>query len=145
MPEAGGLADVLTLMLGDDVAVVPSAERCEEADHHGVFVNAAGDVVARVSCALPTAAALGCALSMIPPAGAEGMVEDQGLSPGASANFYEVMNMLSSLFMDDRSSHLKLTAVQTGAAPQLSTASERSGAYSLDLGRYGHGLLDFHV
>lgn len=142
-PEEGQFNEMLQMMIG------PAAEvsACDSADassisHTAIYIDDKGDTVATCACALPTAAALGCALSMIPPGGAEGMVEDKELSGMATDNLYEVMNILSSLLMDDKTQHLKLAKVEEGGDGRYSGGSEE--AYKLDLGAYGAGELIFN-
>lgn len=142
-PDAAQFSDMLEMFVGPaasatDAAAVASADF----SHTAIYIDAAGDTVATCSVALPTAAALGCSLSMIPPGGAECMVEDNELSEMATDNLYEVMNILSSLLMSDSTSHLKLAKVEPGAGARIE--GEGEGAYTLDLGAYGKGELVFN-
>lgn len=142
-PDEAQFADMLQMIVGP-AADVSSAASADTSDisHTALYIDSAGDVVATCVVALPTAAALGCALSMIPPGGAEGMVEDKELSAMASDNLYEVMNILSSLLMNDSTSHLKLSKVEPGADARIQ--GEAEDAYALDLGAYGKGELVFN-
>ena len=142
-PDANQFSDMLQMFVGpaagaSDAAAVASSDF----SHTAVYINTDGDVVATCSVGLPTAAALGCSLSMIPPGGAECMVEDKELSEMATDNLYEVMNILSSLLMSDKTAHLKLQKVETGSDARI--AGEAETAYSLDLGAYGKGELVFN-
>lgn len=143
MPEAGQLVQMMDMMLGAET----SANVLEEFDastttHTAVYANDDGESVATCRCTLPTAAALGSALSMIPPGGAESMVEEKALTQVATDNLYEVMNIFSSLMMDDKTSHLKL--VDLNASNDASIEGE-SCAFVIDLGKYGTGHLLFNV
>lgn len=143
-PEASKLADMLTMVMGVDAsAAVGKSPDLSGHNNVALYVNRDGDVVATCSCDLTTAAALGCGLSMIPPGGAEGMVEDGELSKMANDNFYEMMNIFSSLLMNDKSAHLKLTEVVVDADKRLQADGSEQVAFDLDLGKYGKGNLVF--
>jgi hypothetical protein len=142
-PDAKQFTDMLQMFVGPDAKAQDAASlSSSDFSHTAVYINGEGETVATCSVALPTAAALGCSLSMIPPGGAEGMVEDAELSGMAVDNLYEVMNILSSLLMSDSTAHLKLASVQEGADARHDGAAEE--AYTLDLGAYGKGELVFN-
>lgn len=143
MPEATQLVQMMDMMLGAET----SADVLEEFDastatHTAIYINDDGQSVASCRCTLPTAAALGSALSMIPPGGAESMVEEKALTQVATDNLYEVMNIFSSLMMDDKTSHLKLMELQ--ASNDASIEGETC-AFEIDMGKYGTGHLLFSV
>jgi len=142
-PDAKQFSDMLQMFVGPAaVASDAGAAASSEFSHTAIYINGDGDVVATCAVGLPTAAALGCSLSMIPPGGAECMVEDNELSDMATDNLYEVMNILSSLLMSDKTAHLKLQKVEPGADARIS--GEGENAYSLDLGAYGKGEVVFN-
>lgn len=113
--------------------------------HTAIYVNDDGEAVASCVCDLATAASLGCALSMIQPGGAEAMVEDKALSQNATDNLYEVMNIFSSLMMDDKSLHLKLNEVSAANDSDASTEAWEVCGFTVDMGKYGEGQLEFRV
>jgi len=137
-PTEAGLDGMLAMVVGEAAKASPNEGATIQASHHAVFIDRDGVPVATCSCNLTAAANLGCALSMIPPGGAEAMIEERALSETANANFYEVMNIFSSLLMDDRSGHLRLSEVGAGAAP-VTLEDGRSTSFTLDLDRYGKG------
>ncbi|MFK8079977.1 MAG: hypothetical protein AB8B97_06820 [Granulosicoccus sp.] len=142
-PDASQFTDMLQMFVGPAAeAQGAAALASSDFSHTAIYIDQGGEVVATCSVALPTAAALGCSLSMIPPGGAECMVEDKELSEMATDNLYEVMNILSSLLMSDKTSHLKLSKVEPGSEARI--AGEAEEAYSLDLGNYGKGELVFN-
>ena len=144
-PEAAQLSEMLTMVLGDETEVTEaSAIDAGKLGYTALYANRDGETVASCCCPIATAAALGCALSMIPPGGAEGMVEDNELSKMASDNLYEVMNIFSSLMMNDKSAHLKLVSVDAGTDKRLTGDDFAEGAFTLDLGKYGSGELVFN-
>lgn len=142
-PDAAQFTDMLQMFVGPDcVAKEAGAVASPDFSHTAIYIDKDGETVATCSVALPTAAALGCSLSMIPPGGAEGMVEDKELSEMATDNLYEVMNILSSLLMSNSTSHLKLAKVEPGSDARI--AGEAEEAYSVTLGAYGNGELVFN-
>lgn len=143
-PEAGQLEEMLTMVVGGDAGAAVAKVDGGKLSHTALYVNDEGESVATCSCTMPTAAALGCALSMIPPGGAEGMVEDNELSATATDNLYEVMNIFSSLLMDDKSAHLKLVKVDTGTDIRLTGDGFEEQSFSINLGKYGKGELVFN-
>ncbi|MFT5048375.1 MAG: hypothetical protein ACI8UP_005377 [Porticoccaceae bacterium] len=111
-PEVAELVEMMDMILGASTkAEISNSYDAASSNFTAVYVNDEVATVATCRVALPTAAALGCALSMIPPGAAEAMVEDKELTQTATENLYEVMNMFSSLLMNDKSSHLKLFRV----------------------------------
>lgn len=144
-PEASKLTEMLSMILGGDaVAKVAAAFAGPAPEYVATYVNRDDEVVATCACALPTAASLGCALSMIPPGGAKGMVEDNEVSKMATDNFYEVMNIFSSLLMSDKSAHLKLAEVTRDSARQLKADGGEEVIFTMKLGAYGEGELVFN-
>jgi len=142
-PDASQFTDMLQMFVGPAAeAQDAAAAASSDFSHTAIYINNEGEKVATCSVALPTAAALGCSLSMIPPGGAEGMVEDAELSDMATDNLYEVMNILSSLLMSDSTAHLKLSAVEKGTDARMEGEAEE--AYTLDLGAYGKGEVVFN-
>lgn len=145
-PELNALLKMLEMIIGPD-AGASDAEGLEHAQisHTAIYVDKDNTPVASCSCDLKTAAALGCSLSMIPPGGAEAMVEDGELTNNATDNLYEVMNIFSSLLMSDRSSHLKLSTLNVGAETPVAGESIKDVCFNLDLGNYGVGTIMFNA
>ncbi len=75
------------------------------------YVDDTESVVAQCVCDIGASASLACALSIIPIPTAQEMISTSTLSPIAEENFREVMNIFSSLFMDDKSDHLTLSRI----------------------------------
>jgi hypothetical protein len=142
-PDVTELVEMMDMMVGSKTeATTTNSFDAASANYTALYANDSGDVVATCRCALQTAAALGCALSMIPPGAAECMVEDKELTQTATENFYEVMNMFSSLLMDDKSAHLKLVEVSAANDGSIEgTACE----FTIEMGKYGSGQLLFNV
>lgn len=144
-PAANKVAEMLAMVLGvEATAKEGSAPDAASLDHVAIFLNREDEFVASCSCSLTTAAALGCALSMIPPGGAEAMVEDGVLTATASENFYEMMNICSSLLMNDKSAHLRLVEVVVDAGRRMQDEGSVEMTFDVDLGKYGKGNLVFN-
>ena len=145
-PDASDLVNILHLIFGFSVKVtnIDTIEKNPE-NHTAVYVNDEGDKVAVCMCTLSTAASLGCGLSMIHPMGAESMVAGKELSKNASDNLYEVMNMFSSLLMDNKSSHLKLSNVHAANESDILHDDWEACGFKIEMGDYGEGQLFFRV
>jgi len=129
---------MLAMVVGEGATSSPSGGDSLQTSHHAMFSDRDDVPVATCSCNLIAAANLGCALSMIPPGGAEAMIEDKELTERANANLYEVMNIFSSLLMNERSSHLRLVEVGVGAPP-VALEGGASARFMLDMLSYGKG------
>lgn len=92
-------------------------------------------------------AAMGSALSMIPPGAVEDMCAEGELTEMAEANLYEIMNMFSTLFMSDRTPHLKLTVVKPVDDAPFLAASEafEATSHTVAMGPYGTGHVAFRT
>jgi len=144
-PEKAQLVDMLTMILGADVEAAESKDFDDATiGFTATYIDDHGANAATCSCTLATGAALGCALSMIPPGGAEGMVEDKELTATATDNLYEVMNIFSSLLMNDKSEHLQLASVDAGSECRQTGDDLEEQAFSITLGKYGKGELVFN-
>lgn len=143
-PDPAQLADMLNMVIGAETEAEEAKVDPAALSHTALYIDDDGSPVATCSCTLPTAAALGCALSMIPPGGAEGMVEDKELTKTASDNLYEVMNIFSSLMMNDKSAHLKLDKVEPGVDLRLTGDGFEEDSFKISLGKYGSGELIFN-
>ncbi|MFK7856190.1 MAG: hypothetical protein AB8B79_18890 [Granulosicoccus sp.] len=144
-PDDTQMTDMLQMFVGPAAkAKATDSGNTEALSFTALYINGEGDTVATCSCDMPTAAALGGSLSMIPMGGVEGMVEDNALTEMATDNLYEVMNILSSLLMSDSTSHLKLSKVEPDTTNRYVEDGSEEAAYTLDLGNYGPGELIFN-
>ncbi|MFK7964379.1 MAG: hypothetical protein AB8C46_10500 [Burkholderiaceae bacterium] len=122
-----------------------SSFKLDDASHIAVFQDDDGKDVALCYCDWPLAAGLGAALTMIPAAAAEDMASDKELSDLARDNLYEVMNMFSSLFMDNDSAHLKLVEVFPNGTKDVPAIDGdlQTATFKLDPSPYSPGLIGF--
>ena len=74
-PKLNNLRDMLEMIVGPS-AGAKDADNFDAAQisHTAIYIDKENNPVASCSCDMKAAAALGCSLSMIPPAGAEGTV-----------------------------------------------------------------------
>jgi len=146
LPSDEGVQQMLAMVIGDDACVESGGESAVHSfSHVARFVDDEDTLVGLCLADLELSAALGAGLSMIPPAAVEDMVAEKELTPIAKDNLYEVMNMLSSLFMTDQTPHLRLTTVDVfDETPEEIDVGDFSRVdYCIEAGKYGKGLLTF--
>lgn len=144
LPEARSLSDLLTMVIGDSPAISEAEPSTLDGySHRANFVDDQDQLVAQCYADLPLSAALGAALSMIPPAVAAEMVAEGELTPIASDNLYEIMNMLSSLYMDDKTPHLRLTQVDVLPGEPAPFEPVSRSDFEITAGSYGQGRIAF--
>ena len=137
---------MLDMMFGFSTTVAEADSICPVSMAYvATYVNDNGEKVASCLCTLPTAAALGCAFAMIQPNSTKHMLNEKCLDAAVVENLYEVMNIFSSLLMDDKSSHLKLSEVNAANGSLIQAADWSSCSFSLQLGQYGQGQLLFNI
>ena len=145
LPTAQSIQGVLTMIYGEEIAADEAPEMdLANASHVGVFEASDGSVVGLCYCDLSSAASLSCALSLIPPGVAEEMIKDRSISDMAELNMNEVMNMFSSLYMDDNTDHLRFTELKASKEAPTASLSRRIDL-SLPDAKYPGGLVTFHA
>jgi len=114
-----------------------------------VFVDDDDKPVSGCVCDFNFAAYAGAALTMIPKGGAADAAETGDFSDTMKGNVYEVMNILTRLFMSPNTPHLRITEVVYGyedltpaVKEMLSTADKKAG-YTVNVPNYGAGELSF--
>lgn len=152
IPDPKPIKDLFQDLLGRSVTisamnepVVPTARR---ACCVGLYVDGNLDTKALVAADLDLAARAGAALGLVPPTGADTAIENRELPAALYDNFFEVMNIFSSLFnVGEADTHLKLqTVYQPGsvipnnAAMQLRGLGKRAD-FHLDIDGYGRGAI----
>ena len=146
IPEEKELADALGMIVGEEVGVTSEdLLASSDSSHVAIFKNSDQANVAICYCDWPLATGMSAALSMISPVMAEEMLAEKKLTDNAVGNLYEVMNIISGLFMNDSTSHLKLTEVnqiENDTLPDVEGETISAG-YQLALGKYGSGKIAF--
>ncbi len=152
IPDPKPIKDLFQDLLGRTVTISPMDEpvvpTARRACCVGTYVDANLNTKALVAADLDLAARAGAALGLVPPTGADTAIENRELPAALYDNFYEVMNIFSSLFnTGDPNDHLKLhivyqpgTVIPEGAAMQLRGLGKRAD-FHLDIDGYGRGAL----
>ena len=148
LPEAPHLRAYFEMLFGEGVHVRADERESLETAWCGVFRDDAGMAVAVCLCDTEFGAYAGAALSMLMPNDARAAVRAGALSETMRANLYEIMNILSSLLMNDHTPHLRLREMSTpdaadAAVQGIASAPSRRAAFAVDIPRYGSGRLVF--
>lgn len=154
VPSASDTEETLSMLFGDDT-FVKQGKALEVNGGNGnyiaVYIDDEGSPVAISMCDISFAAFAGSSLSMIPAGGARDAVKSKDLSEDMLNNLNEVMNIISSLFMNKDTPHLRLETIypNAGELPEnaLAMASAPVGQanYEVEIPRYGRGLLSLLV
>ena len=149
IPEAGDIKRMLSMLYdGLGVKEASALNLSSKENFYGLYVDAQNAPVALVAMDVDLAAYSSCALTMMPPAVANGAVKSCKLEDMMQANLCEVMNILSRLFMRGETSHLKFTTIHNGAdlPDAVATITQNPGTqawFEMDVPRYGSGLIGF--
>jgi hypothetical protein len=134
------------MLFGEGVSVRAGERHSPEASWCGVYRDDAGAAVAVCLCDDEFGAYAGAALSVLMPNDARAAVRGAVLTDAMRANLYEIMNILSSLLMNDHTPHLRLREMETlpsadAAVQEIVSAPSRRTAFRVDVPRYGSGRL----
>ncbi len=143
LPKPGPLKGTLEMVLGVEPQLEETTAEAFSPHRVAVYENSNGEEVAYCFADLAASASLGCALSLIPIPTAEEMIKDGSISDIAADNLYEVMNIFSSLFMNDSTEHLKLTKLEAADAINDTAAAMPGCAYRIEEARYPAGAVYF--
>jgi hypothetical protein len=112
LPAAKDVRDMLSALVGKEVAVSPGAPVTPEPNRPvTVAIYTAPDMAVNALCVMDLGAAAytAAALALLPPGGAQDAVqEDKELSPMLLEALHEVVNVLSALFNTPGAPHSKL-------------------------------------
>lgn len=154
VPDDGAIAGLIGELLDRKVAVsrnfgdyeVPAQARL------ATFADDDGHLAAVAAADLGFVAHTGASLALIPVATSELAVSEGEVPAALEENFYEVVNIMASLFNVDPSSHVKLTATHAlgapGVPPEASTAlstDTKPHWFDVSIDGYGEGTLAFFV
>ena len=144
IPNEDSLKELLSMVIGDEPQIGDlNGAADDQFSHMARFIDDDNALAALCFADMSLSAAMAAGLSMIPPAAAEEMVQEKALTPIANDNLYEVMNMLSSLYMDDHTPHLRLAEVAELNLDGITLDSFERKDYAVDAGKYGKGNLTF--
>ncbi len=144
LPDGQALKATLAMIYGEEPEVSEQLHEDVTSTHVATYVDADNNHAAYCFCDMSAAASLACALSLVPVPTAQDMIDQAALSEIAQENLYEVMNIFSSLFMNDDSDHLRLATVNPLLeANDISATDMRISAYQLSNIKYPTGCISF--
>ncbi|WP_040157749.1 hypothetical protein [Mobilicoccus massiliensis] len=152
IPDHKPIKDLFESLLGRDVTIATQTEKvvptARRACCVGTYMDGHGETRALVAADLELSARAGAALGLVPATGAATAIENKELPAALYDNFYEVLNIFSSLFFDDETgANLKLkTVYQPGMILPRAEAMQIRGLgsredFTLDVDGYGTGSL----
>jgi hypothetical protein len=150
LPEPKQLRDLLTDLLGRDVAVSPTtpfAPTPDTAASIAVYVDDHLLIRALMVCDLAFSARAGAAIGLLPAAGAQSAVDEGGLTDALAENLAEVLNIAASTFNVAGAEHLRLHALHPAGPPldpvlRVSALTlGRREDLAVDIAGYGEGRL----
>ncbi len=149
LPNAAAMTQMFNMLFGGKVPVIPGKRLDTKAgcgNFVAIYVNPAGEPVAAAICDFAFAANGGAALSMLPVNAAKDALKTKKLEETMLENLYEIMNVVSTQLMNDRTPHLKLTTLHSDpselpddAKALLSSKTVGHADFSVNVLRYGSG------
>ncbi|MEM7098665.1 MAG: hypothetical protein AAF541_10445 [Pseudomonadota bacterium] len=143
MPDSDAVAEMCQMLFGEE-AKATAVDSAPEAVLVARFVCDDNRSVATCTCDIEFAAYSGSALSMINAEAASEFVESGQLSADARDNVREVMNLFSSLYMDDDSDHLRLISLENANFWRVPPAIDITNV-QIEIPEYGEGLVTFQI
>lgn len=151
LPNAAELTKTVEMLFGDGAKVAPGKPldvKPGSGNLIAIYVDDADKPVAAVLCDIPFAANAGCALSMLPAGAAKDAIKTKKLEQTMLDNLYEVMNIVSTMLMDEHTPHLKLGPLYpdlgklpADAKAMLGAAAKNHADFMITVPRYGAGGL----
>ena len=151
LPNVKAMTKTVAMLFGDDVKVAagkPLDTKPGSGNLIAMYVDDADKPVAAVLCDIPFAAYAGCALSMLPAGAAKDAIKTKKLEQTMLDNLYEIMNIVSTMLMDEHTPHLKLTTLYpdlgklpADAKAMLTAAAKNHADFIITVPRYGAGGL----
>ena len=151
LPNATAMTKNVAMLFGDDTKVAPGKPQDDKTGSGNliaIYIDDADKPVAAVLCDIPFAAYAGCALSMLPAGAAKDAIKTKKLEQTMLDNLYEVMNIVSTMLMDERTPHLKLgtlypdlSKLPADAKALLAAVAKNHADFIVTVPRYGAGTL----
>lgn len=154
LPKAADVSKTLIMLFGGNVPATPGKPVNSKAGSNNLiasYVDDNGKVVAAFVCDIPLAANAGCALSMMPAAAAKEAIKTKKLEQAMLDNLYEVVNILSTLLMNDKTPHLKISALYPDISKlptevrEMLNAAKGHADFTINVPRYGNGCMSLLV
>ena len=143
MPDTDSVTAMCAMLFGEGSAVTPIDAPADTA-FVGRMVCDDNIGVASCYCDMDFAAYSSSALSMMNADIANEFIEAGALSEEARGNLYEVMNVFSSLYMDDKSDHLRLLSLEQGDFWVIPFPTEITHV-SITVPGFGSGTFSFAI
>ncbi len=146
-PSVDGLVSLLEMVFGEPPEV-SELEDAETAGWYGAsFITDDDVLISGCVCDPKFVAYSGAALSMIPGDVVDEMLAENDLSKSIVDNFYEIMNICSTLLMSDNSEHLRLDKTfepsDVAAALEPIMSEGDTCFFAVDVPKYGKGTIGF--
>lgn len=126
--------------------IVEAADLAETEKHYvALYVDDDDDLAALCYCDIEFAFGAGGALSMLPVDLVNEEKKSGELTDMMQGNLYEVMNILSSQFMDETTSHLRLSELKKADDMDGVDSGPNTANFNVDMKGYGHGRLGFCI
>ncbi|MEM9172160.1 MAG: hypothetical protein AAGA84_05590 [Pseudomonadota bacterium] len=149
VPTVEDIQSLLSIIVGEGLDVKEIDSDPSSAMLTATYIDDSNVLVGLCGADIHLAAYLSAALSLLPKPVADEQIKAGELNEQSAANFYEVMNICSKLFMSDESAHLRLDKTLLGADAQA-PVDELNGeavhkTYSMEIPNYGNGIISFAV
>ncbi len=147
MPDEEKLGKIVPILFSEGCNVAAAPELSDgEKEYVAVFVDDDDDLAALCYCDTGFAFGAGGALSMLPVDLVNEEKQAGELTELMRGNLYEVMNILSSQFMDETTSHLRLAELKKAAdLDELGDDNVSIATLEVDMKVYGQGILGFCI
>ncbi|MGJ8687140.1 MAG: hypothetical protein ACSHWQ_06645 [Spongiibacteraceae bacterium] len=148
IPSNESVSSMLAMLYGSDIETVTADDNVVDGSYVARFIDDNGALVGACICDPQFIGFSGAALSMIPKGGAEDMIEENDFSTTVMENFYEVMNICTTLLMTSSKNHLKLddTLPYADVAGDLAALDASSVvSFSVEIPKYGKGKMIYKV
>lgn len=148
IPSNSSVSEMLAMLYGADIDAVSADDSVADGSYVARFIDDSGALVGACICDPQFIGFSGAALSMIPKGGAEDMIEENDFSTTIMENFYEVMNICTTLLMTSSQNHLKLdnTLPYADAVDELAILDSSSVvSFSIEIPKYGKGKMIYKV
>lgn len=150
LPNATAMAKMLEMLFGGNVPVTPGKPldtKPGTGNLIATYIDDSDKPIAIAVCDMPFAANAGCALSMLPTTVAKDAIKTKKLEQTMLDNLYEVMNIFSTLLMNEHTPHLKLATLypDPGKLPAdakaLLSAVKGRIDFNINVPKYGAGAV----
>ncbi len=147
LPDAARLSEIVPMLFSEGCDVAEAAGLSEEEKQYvAVYLDDDDDLAALCYCDTGFAFGAGGALSMLPVDLVNEEKQSGELTEMMYGNLYEVMNILSSQFMDETTSHLRLAELKKAEdLDDVANGNVNTATFDVHIKGYGHGKLGFCI